>query len=188
MPIQLRRIPSCGPAAMEGVTPHRRARQRLPQHCGQCEGTRHRHGSGQQGDQSRAGRGPAPPRHARRRPPLAWWGGGKHRWQPGHERVQAAPSPPCRRGAGGHHPGKQRRAGAGQRAADLVQATVGGLHPVRRVMQRAAQAFVKLILAPAHASDSSASPIASMARAVWLFTAPGLIPIADAASASDKSA
>jgi hypothetical protein len=55
-------------------------------------------------------------------------------------------------------------------------------------MQRAAQAFVKLILAPAHASGPSASRTASMARAVWLFTAPGLIPIAAAVSASDKSA
>jgi hypothetical protein len=80
-------------------------------------------------------------------------------------------------------PADARRAAVAQAAIIPASSTGRG-----RVMQRAAEAFVKVILAPAHASGPSASRTAAMARAVWLFTAPGLIPIAAAVSASDKSA
>jgi len=116
MPIQFRRLRSRGPAAMEGVAPCLDSRQRLAQRRGQCDDTRHCHGSGQQGGQSRACPGPASAACPAAAAGLL--GGGKDRWQPGHERVQA------------------RRAAVAQAAIIAASSTGRGRGNERRIRSR----------------------------------------------------
>ena len=75
-----------------------------------------------------------------------------------------------------------------QPGADPLQAIVGGLGRVRRSMQRAAQQVLKVVRVLGHASGPSTPRSADMARKTWLLTAPWLIPIAEAISASGRSA
>ena len=85
----------------------------------------------------------------------------------------------------------------GQPAADPLQAVLGLLYPVRLGVQRVAQQILEVIMAVgrelgwlmlAHVSRPSTSRNAAIPRAIWLLTAPRLIPIAEAISASDSSA
>jgi hypothetical protein len=71
--------------------------------------------------------------------------------------------------------------------AYLFQAIAGRLDRVRRSMERAANGLLKVIavLVQSHPSRPRS---AAMARKAWLLTAPWLIPIAEAISASGKSA
>jgi hypothetical protein len=55
-------------------------------------------------------------------------------------------------------------------------------------MQRAAQQVLKVITVLGHASGPSTPRSADMARKTWLLTAPWLIPIAEAISASGRPA
>jgi hypothetical protein len=75
-----------------------------------------------------------------------------------------------------------------QPAADPLQAVARRLYRVHRGMQRAAQEVLVVTVVLAHASLSSTSRSAVMARAAWLLTVPRLIPSAEAIWASDMSA
>jgi hypothetical protein len=80
--------------------------------------------------------------------------------------------------------------------ADLLQPVRARLHPIRGSMQGMAHEFGELTPLPLvgavagshHHSRSNTERRAVMPRAVWLFTAPRLMPIVAAISASDKSA
>jgi len=80
--------------------------------------------------------------------------------------------------------------------ADPFQAVRARLDLIRRSVEFAAQELGKVVPLSAveaaagchHASRSSSARSAAMPRAVWLLTAPRLIFIAAAISASDKSA
>jgi hypothetical protein len=108
--------------------------------------------------------------------------------QPGRDRVQAAPGVPGHPGARGHQPGDRQRVRRGQAGADPLQAVARGLDRVHRAVQRAAQEVLVVAVVLAHASRSSTSRRAVMARAAWLLTVPRLIPSAEAIWASDMSA
>jgi hypothetical protein len=68
----------------------------------------------------------------------------------------------------------------GKPGADPLQAVSGRIYQVRRGVQGAAQDLVIVMLVLAHASRSSTLRSAPMARAVWLLTAPRLMPIVEA--------
>ena len=80
--------------------------------------------------------------------------------------------------------------------ADPLQAVRARLHLIRGSVEFAAQEFGKVMPLPAvepsagshHESCSSSARSAAMPRAVWLLTAPRLMFIAFAISASEKSA
>ena len=111
----------------------------------------------------------------------------RHRLQPRQGRLQPAPCAPGQLGACGHHPGHRQRVRRGQPGLNPLQAVIGGLYPVHRGMQRAAEQVLVVPGGPAHASPSSTPRNADMARAVWTLTAPRLIPIAEAICASENS-
>jgi hypothetical protein len=97
-------------------------------------------------------------------------------------------------------PRARESAGAGRTRPDLLadplQAVHGGLHLIRGSVELAAQELGEVLPLPAveaaagshHESCSSSARSAAMPRAVWLLTAPRLIRIAFAISASEKSA
>ncbi len=70
---------------------------------------------------------------------------------------------------------------------DPLQAVTSGHDPVRGRVQRVPQNLLVLCVRAAHASRSSTTRSADMARAVWLLTAPRLMPIVVAIWASDRS-
>jgi hypothetical protein len=80
--------------------------------------------------------------------------------------------------------------------ADPLQAVRARLHLIRGSVEFAAQELGEVGPLPAveaaagshHEACSSSARSAAMPRAVWLLTAPRLIFIADAISASEKSA
>jgi hypothetical protein len=81
----------------------------------------------------------------------------------------------------------------GDPGQDPVKAVRGRLDGVRGGMERAAQHVVKVTLARIgaavrHVSRSSTERSAVIAREVWLFTAPRVMPIVAAIWASDMSA
>ncbi len=104
----------------------------------------------------------------------------EHRPQPRQDRLQPAWHAPGHRGIPGHHPRDGHRIGPGQPDADPLQAVFSGLNRVRCLVQPAAQNLVKITIALAHASRSSTARSDDMPRAVWLLTAPLLIPIVEA--------
>jgi len=75
----------------------------------------------------------------------------------------------------------------GQPGADPLEAIFSGLYRVHCRVQRAAQELVPVTIMLPHASRSSTWRSADMALAVWLLTAPRLMPIAAAIWASDIS-
>jgi hypothetical protein len=78
-------------------------------------------------------------------------------------------------------PGEECRARRGDPGADPLQAVSGRLDEVRGGAQRAAQDLLVVMFALTHhASRSSTLRNADMARAVWLLTAPLLMPIIEA--------
>ena len=93
-------------------------------------------------------------------------------------------------------PGRGEDRGCPDLVADPVQAVRAGLDMVRGGVQRPAHELGELIAGRAlrassasyHQSCSSAERRATMPRAVWLLTAPRLMPMVAAISASDRSA
>jgi len=79
------------------------------------------------------------------------------------------------------HPGQEGRARRGEPGADPLQAVSGRLDQVRGGAQGATQDLLVVMFALMHhASRSSTLRNADMARAVWLLTAPLLMPIIEA--------
>jgi len=76
----------------------------------------------------------------------------------------------------------------GQPGSDLLQAVPGGLDGVGLGVQRAAEQLSRIKIGLGHARLSSTVRIADMPRAVWLLTAPVLIPMIDAICPADRSA
>ena len=101
---------------------------------------------------------------------------------PRHARRARDPGEP------GHDPGDACRVRHGQPGADPLQAILGGLDGVGLGMQRAAEQFGKVRVGLVHAWLSSTVRIADMARAVWLLTAPVLIPMTEAICPTGRSA
>lgn len=101
-----------------------------------------------------------------------------HPLQPRGYSQQPAPRATGPGGVSGHYPGHEQRAWRGQPGADPLQAIVSGLYGVGCRMQRAAQNLFKVTIALGHFWFSSRLRNDDVARAAWLLTAPGLIPIA----------
>ena len=76
----------------------------------------------------------------------------------------------------------------GQPGADPLQAIPGGLYRVRFGVQGAAQQVSVIKIGLGHAWLSSTLRSADMPRAVWLLTAPVLMPMIEAIWPADRSA
>ena len=76
----------------------------------------------------------------------------------------------------------------GQPGPDPLQAMLGGLYGICLGMQRTAEYLSEVRILLVQAWLSRTLRIADMPRAVWLLTAPVLIPMVDAIWAADKSA
>ncbi len=169
------------PAALQGPDERGRMRNRLPWQRSQRESARchSEDGNGQHGGRAQPRQAPPVQRAGPRRPERLT-NRSENRLQPGPDGLQPAQRTPCHRGIPGHHPRDRHRAGPGQPGADPLQAVFSGLYGVRCRVQRAAHNLVIITIALAHASRSSTARSDDMARAVWLLTAPLLIPIAAA--------
>ena len=81
----------------------------------------------------------------------------------------------------------------GDLGTDLVQSVRAWFDGLHRRMQRIAQRAVEFVLAriihatAAHVSRSRTERSAIIAREVWLFTAPRVMPMVEAICASDRS-
>jgi hypothetical protein len=176
------------PAVLQIPDERGRLRNRLLRQRSQRESARY-HSDGGNGQRSGwAEPRPAPPgRRARLRRPETLTDRPEHRLQPRQGGLQHANRVPGQLGASGHHPGEGQRVRRGQPGSDPLQAILSGLYRVSCHVQCATQNLVIVTIALAHASRSSTARSAVLARAVWLLTAPRLIPIAEAIWASDRS-
>ncbi len=179
---------ACRPAVLQKPDQRCRVRNRLPWQRSQRESARY-HSDGGNGQHSgRAEPRPAPSgRRARLRRPETLTDRSEHRLRPRQDGLQRAKRVPGHLGASGHHPGEGHRVRRGQPGSDPLQAVFSGLYRIRCRSQCAAQNLVIITIVLAHASRSSTARSADLARAVWLLTAPRLIPIAEAIWASDRS-
>jgi len=162
---------------------------RLPWQRSQREGD---HGRGEDGGRRDHGGMPRqaqpPGQRARRRGPELFARGAERRLQPRRHRTQPAQRPAGHRGEPGHDPGDGRRVRPGQPGADPLQAIAGGLYGVRFGVQGAAQQLSMIKIGLGHAWLFSALRSADMPRAVWLLTAPVVMPMIEAICPADRSA
>ena len=186
-----------GPTALDGLEQRDGLGNRLPWQRGQRESGGRRgdeEGQAQDDDGTPRHAGWAGPRHAEPFPR-----GAVRRLQPsprgaGHPlqllrcSLQSASSPAGDLGKPGHDPGDGRRARPPQPGSDPLQAMLGGLYGICLGMQRTAEYLSEVRILLVQAWLSRTLRIADMPRAVWLLTAPVLIPMVDAIWAADKSA